>query len=116
MVEASQPTACANCNVPIGALEPRLEWTGHPVCAQCYARLATPVGAPIQHVAQAIQPGSVICPLCYANVWPERLRRFDGMTALILFLLAVVPGIIYMVMTARDRIVCPRCKAQIGLV
>jgi hypothetical protein len=46
---------CANCEEPIGKLEPAMLWNGRVICARCHQRLSPPV-EPIAYAAVAAAP------------------------------------------------------------
>lgn len=87
---------------------------------------STPVPSPPEATSVSTQPdpparkrspkrGEIICPNpnCGYVGKPKKIPRGNSCLGLILFLLFCLPGILYLMLTAGNTIVCPRCGVQV---
>jgi hypothetical protein len=133
---------CANCDRVIGRLETCHLWQNQTVCAECLAKLQkTDEAPPPSDIADQIDrelneldhqrgtfesavvkpsrrqllPGQMICinPNCGWIGTPERKSRGSAIVMILLLLIAVLPGLIYIIFMSGYDYFCPRCGCKL---
>ncbi len=104
---------CQNCEKPMGNLERTFEWGGHTVCRDCFELLRCPEAPAAKKEAPPDPALIMTCPHCQARVTPEPRRvGSDGML-IFLFLVGIIPGVLYAIFVYSLRYYCPFCRNQV---
>jgi hypothetical protein len=134
---------CTNCERKIGNLERPYVWHETIVCHECFeslrkplAGVATatedPIDAELAKLAATPEaklsaepparprrrmpgPGELICtnPNCGFVGKPTRKGRGSAIVMIVLFLIAVLPGLIYVILMSGYDYFCPQCGAKL---
>jgi hypothetical protein len=120
---------CANCDRPIGKLETAFVFKEAVVCAECNARLTNAITPPplpsraaiVAYAAPtAMRPAAtgldhIICsnPACGYIGTAQRKAKGSLVVGILLFVLGVLPGLVYLVVYSGYVLVCPQCGMKI---
>lgn len=100
---------CENCESKIGALEKPLQWDGHTVCAPCHAKLSS-----ASSTKSPLASGEIECPFCHKNIVPKKQAKGDMVTAIVLLICGIIPGVVYLAKYSGYMTQCPACKVKLA--
>lgn len=120
---------CENCERPFGKLETPREFEDHIVCVECFSKLSLETPAPPDaRVADgtldylgpkgpsvpAAAGVRIACPACGSFKMPEKQEKGSALVMILLFLFAILPGVLYLIFMSGYIYVCPDCGAKRG--
>lgn len=78
---------------------------------------ATPVGLPLKHPPVMVHGPNFICPNanCGYQGPSSKTEKGSQFVGFLLLLLAIVPGIVYLVLCCGSQYHCPRCGCEVKL-